>query len=524
MSVTLIQAGTSLHLVQDDGTVGSPLTLPSGVTLRSDIPPRFTVYGRYAFLVNTPSIPLRISADGVVRPITPRPPRVAPIFSGASGGTLSGTYNGKVTFVTFDPYGRLISESDYSALSNTVTITNQDLKASNIDVSPESSVNGRRLYRTTSGGAVYFQWIDLDGNIATSIQDDLPDAALSLVQAPPLGSPPDLTLIAEFRDRLWGVDRNDIDDLRYTEVGFSYAWPADNVFPIPSVGSDQLGIKSLIPRREALGIGRQNQILQVIGSDDTNFQIIKLSQNCGVISNESVAVYRDVAYFLWEDGVYSWSDEGINCLSDGKVRSWFAGDSEFNRARFQFAFGMVDPIRNKYRLYLNEAESDSIINWIEYDLKDKTWWGPHLTSAFTPTSSFVLLDGSLVPQPTVGGEDANLYREQILKTDGFNSPIALDVVSKRYAMGIPDIDKYWGEVSVIGKAQTAGTMDIGLAVGEINAVTNSTEEWDMTIPRQRLARVGTGKHLQLEFTNEEVAQDVELYDVEVNPVSVIGRR
>lgn len=523
MSVTVIQAGTSLHLVNDAGVVSAALTLPAGVTLRSDIPPRFTVYGHYVFLVNTPSTPLRISADGIVRPIAPKAPRLAPILAGAAGGTLSGTFQARETFVTFDASGRLISESDFSPLSNTATISSQFLRASNLDISPDA-VSGRRLYRTTSGGAVLFQWVDLDGNVLTTIQDDLPDAALSLVAAPILGTPPDLTLIAEFRDRLWGVSRIDVDDLRYTEVGFTYAWPADNVFPIPSVGSDSLGVKSLLPRREALGIGRQNQILQVIGSDDTNFQVIKLSQNCGVISNESVAVYRDVAYFLWEDGVYSWSDEGINCLSDGKVRSWFATNNEFNRQRFQYAFGFVDPIRNKYRLYLNESGSSTVVNWIEYDLREKSWWGPHLTTAFTPTSVFTLLDGDLVPQPTVGASDALAYRERALRTDGAATAISLDVVTKRFCMGEPDLDKFWGEVSVIGKTQPAGTLDIGISVGELNATQTSTEAWDMTLPRQRLARVGTGKHLQLEFTNSMVGQDVELLDVEVNPVVLMGRR
>lgn len=523
MSVTLIQAGTDLQFVADDGTVGAPLTLPSGVTLRDDIPPRFTVFGRYVFLVNTPSIPLRISADGVIRPMTPLPPRTAAILAGAAGGSLTGTYSSKYTFVTFDLSGRLISESDFSAVSNTVAIAANYLKASNLDISA-NTISGRRLYRTTSLGAVYFQWVDLDGNVLTTIQDDLPDAALSLIAAPILGTPPDLTLIAEFRDRLWGVGRVDVDDLRYTEVGFSYAWPADNVFPIPSVGSDMVGIKSLLPRREALGVARQNQILQIVGSDDTNFQVIKLSQNCGVTSNESVAVYRDIAYFLWEDGVYSWSDEGINCISDGKVRSWFAGNSDFNRSRFQFAFGFVDPTRNKYRLYLNTAGSDTEVQWVEYDISEKTWWGPHLTSAFTPTSVFTVLDGDLVPQPTVGGNDFNLYRDQELRTDRTIDPISFDVVTKRYAMNAPDLDKYWGEVSVIGATQDAGTMEVGISVGELNATETSTEDWNMTVTRQRLARAGTGKHLQLEFENDEVGQDVELLDVEVNPVVLMGRR
>lgn len=522
MAQAIIQAGTTLYLLTDAGVL-TALTLPTNVTLRSNAPPRFTTYGGNAILVNTPSQPLAIDYLGNTRLLSPKPPRLAPILAGVNGGSLSGTYTVKETFVTLDAFGNLLSESDYSAISNKVAITSKYLGVSSADISPDQ-ITLRRFYRTTSNGAVYFQWVDLDGNTITTIQDDLADAALSLVAAPVLGTPPNLTLIAEFRDRLWGVGDVAIDDLRYTEVGFTYAWPADNVFPIPSVGSDQTGIKSLMPRREALGVGRQNQLLQIIGSDDTNFQVVKLSQNCGVTSNESVAIYRDVAYFLWEDGVYSWSDEGILCLSDGKVRSWFAGDSEFNRDRFQYAFGIVDPVRNKYRLYLNTAGSDSDIAWVEYDLNEKTWWGPHMTTAFTPTSAFVLLDGNLVPQTTVGGEDANLYREQETKTDGNSSAIELDVVTKRFAMGVPDIDKYWGEVSVIGKAQTAGTLTVGLSVGELNVAETSTETWDMTVPRQRLARVGTGKHLQMEFTNTENAQDVELYDVEVNPVSVIGRR
>lgn len=524
MSFSVIQAGTSLQTVSDAGVVSSALTLPTGVTLRTDIPPRFTIFGRYVIVTNSPSQPLTVDSTGTVRLLCPAPPRTAGTLSIVAGGTLSGTYNGvRYTFVTLDSAGNLYSESDFSPPSGSATVANQFLKVSNLDISPDQ-ISGRRLYRPTTGGAVNFQWLDLDGNVLTSVQDDLADAGLSLVAAPILGTPPDLTLIAEFRDRLWGVDRLDVDDLRYTEVGFQYAWPADNVFPIPSVGSDALGIKSLMPRREALGVGRQNQLLQIVGTDDTNFEIIKLSQNCGVISNESVAIYRDIAYFLWEDGVYAWSDEGIQCLSDGKVRSWFTSDDTFNRSRFQYAFGHVDPIRNKYRLFLNPAGSASEVNWIEFDLRDRTWWGPHLTTAFTPTSIFTLLDGQLVPRPTFGGDDSNLYREQDTRTDSTDTSISLDVISKRYAMNEPDLDKYWGEVSVIGKAQSGGTTTVGLSVGELNSAETSSLSWNMTKSRQRLGRAGVGKHLQVEIENNQLGQDAEIYDIEVSPVSIIGRR
>lgn len=524
MSFSVIQAGSSLQMIDDNGVLSSALTLPTGVTLRTDIPPRFTIFGRYVILTNTPTQPITIDAAGVVRLLTPQPPRTAPVLSAVSGGTLSGTYNKvRYTFVTLDAAGNLYSESDFSPASGSVTLANQFLKASNLDISPDQ-ISGRRIYRPTTDGAVLFQWVDLDGNVLTSVQDDLSDAGLSLVAAPILGTPPDLMLIAEWRDRLWGVDRIAVDDLRYTEVGFQYAWPADNSFPIPSVGSDLLGIRSLMARREALGIGRQNQLLQIIGTDDTNFQIIKLSQNCGVTSNESVAVYRDTAYFLWQDGVYSWSDEGIQCISDGKVRSWFATDDTFNRSRFQYAFAHVDPIRNKYRLFLNEAGSATTINWVEYDLTEKTWWGPHLTTKFAPTSIFTLLDGQLVPRPTYGGDDSNLYRDQDTRTDGADEPISFDVVTKKFAMNEPDISKYWGELSVVQKAQTGGTLDIAVTAGDLNTTTTTTLQSDMTKSRQRLGRAGTGRHLQLEMTNDELGQPVEIYGIEVAPVSILGRR
>jgi hypothetical protein len=203
MAFTVIQAGNTLQLVATDGTL-TPLALPPGVELRTDVPPRWAVYGRYVVLVNTPTRPLLIEATGTVHPLTPQPPRLAAVLSGVAGGTLTGTYRVLYTFAIKDAQGNVISESDYSPTSNAVAITTQFLKAASLDVSPDP-VDARRCYRTTTNGAVYFQWIDLDGNVLTSVQDDLPDAGLGVTAGPRLGTPPRLTLIAEFRDRLFGV-------------------------------------------------------------------------------------------------------------------------------------------------------------------------------------------------------------------------------------------------------------------------------------------------------------------------------
>ena len=540
MALQVVQAGANLQLITDAGMVSAPLTIPAGVTLRTDIPPRWWVFNHYAVLVNTPSQPLIIDASGTVRLLTPKPPRLAPVLSGVTAGGLSGTYTGvRYTFVTKDANGNIISESDYSPASGSVTIANKLLTASGLDISPDA-ISGRRIYRPTSGGAVLFQWVDLDGNVLTAVSDDLPDAGLSLVGSPKLGTPPHLTLIAEFRGRLFGVGDIDIDHVRYTEAGVQYAWPAGNVIEIPSVGSDQFGIVSLLPRRDALGVGRRNSLTQITGTGaetldsfgntiDIDFDRVVLSRELGVRSQESMKVFRDVAYFLWDDGVYAWGADGIRCISDGdasgkgQVRTWFTTNSYFNRDMFSQAFAVINPTHPYYRLFLASAGSSVIDSYVDYDIKDGTWWGPHHTDLFDPISAFQRTTDTDLVIPVIGG-GVNLYNDQDTRTDGLATAIACSAIGKRHALQVPDAEKYFGEISLLGKAQTAGHLNVISRIGTLNGTQTLTQYYDMRLNRQRLGRLGRGKHMQLELANAEVGQDVELFGYEVNPVQLIGRR
>jgi hypothetical protein len=536
MSFTLIQSGAALQLVSDAGVVSAALTLPTGVTLRTDVPPRFIIYDRYIVLVNTPSQPLTIDGNGVVRLLSPKAPRLAPILSAVAGGTLSGTYAGvRYTFVTLDTQGNIISESDFSPPSNSVTLTSQFLKAASLDVSPDA-ITERILYRPTNGGAVLFQWVTLDGNILTSVQDDLADAGLSLFAAPVLGTPPRLTHIAEFRGRLWGVGEQEIDNLRYTEAGVKYAWPADNIIPVPSIGMDDFGVVALVPRREALGVGRKNMLVQITGSGvedtttgDVDFDTVILSKELGVESQESVKVFRDIAYFLWKDGVYQWSSEGLKCISDGtpdglgNVRSWFITDSYFNRDMFSSAFALINPYHPYYRLFLASAGSSTIDTWVDYDIDDNTWWGPHRTDLFSPTSGFARVDAANKFIPVIGSIDS-LYNDQNTRTDGSGTAITFDAIGKRHALEAPDIEKYFGQISLLGKAQPTGLLSVISRIGNLNETQTLTQYYDMRKNRERLGRLGHGKHTQLQFTNAEVGVDVELFGYEIPDINILGRR
>ncbi len=392
-----------------------------------------------------------------------------------------------------------------------------------MDLSSDT-ISESKVYRPVTNGAVLFPWVSVTWNTQTSVQDDLSDAGLSLIAAPTLGSAPDLTLIAEWRARLWGVDRTAIDDLRWTESELMYSWPDSNSLPIPRIGSDTRGITGLISRSESLGVGRRNILWQMVGTSNADFQAVKVSENCGILSQESVKVFNDVAYFLWFDGVYTWDNSGVHCISDRAVRNWFASDSYFNRGRYQYSFARIDPNRLKYQLFLCTVGSSTTNCWVEYDIKEGTWWGPHITGAFTPTSALICPDANDVQVPTIGSSSGFLWQDRDTRTDGASTAIDFNVDTLMFDVNTPDIDKYFGELSIVGKAQTAGTMTITPSVGYFNASAQSPAmTYDMTKGRQRLRRLGAGKAFALNFRHQTAAQNVELYGVECE-YHELGRR
>lgn len=522
MAFTIIQAGSTLQFMDTDGVLTN-LTLPSGVTLRTDVPPRWAIFNGYVILVNTPNTPLTIDNLGVVRPLTPKPPVVGPVAAAGGTGTLSGTYAGlRYTYVIKDAIGNIISESDFSPASNSVVISSKKLKVTGITVSPES-VSARRIYRPTSLGSVLFPWLEIDGNTITEAQDDLADAALSLVAAPELGTPPRLTLIKEWRNLLWGVGDVSVDTLAFSNPGFMYAWLSTNTIAVPGSGRDIFGVRALMPRREALGVGRRDIIWQVTGESIEDFRLVKLSENIGVESQESMVIYRDIVFWLWKDGVYQWDGDGIQNICDGKVKSWFTSNDFFNRDMFPFAFAVFDPIRLKYRLYLASAGSLVIDRWVEYDLTDKTWWGPHLTDAFTPTCAFILSDANDKVEAIAGSSSAFVWKDQDDALDNVATGIPVDLDTRFFDGNTPDLEKYWGQLSIIGKAQTAGIMTITPKTGYLDAEAQDDITYDMTKGRERLRRIGNGKLMQLNFQHSTVDEPVELYGIMV-PYHILGRR
>jgi len=526
VSFVLLQGGTSLQLLNAAGTLYT-LTLPTGITLDANRPPRFAIVDRFILMVNTPSRPITIDAAGIVRVLSPFAPNFPLTLDDDGGaGLLTGAYKARQTFLIRDADGSILAESDYGPEMEVAFDAVADtLDAEGINLSLDGATDSQ-IYRTTAGGSVYFRWIVVNGNTLTqSVSDDTIDAGLGTVAGPTLGTAPNLALVANWKGRVWGVDRAAVDDLRFSEAGVMYSWPLANGLLIGRRGSDSRGITAILPRRDALGVGRRDGLFQVTGTTASNYNVVTLSEQCGVESQETVVVYRDVAYFLWKDGVYRWGPTGIDCLSDGKVRNWFVSDLYFTRSRFQFAFAGIDPITNRYRLFLAALGSVVEDRYVEYDLTDGTWWGPHKTGAFSQfTSAGGTADSGDRYVPLIGSSNGYLWAPgTVAGIDDTATAIDFDVSTKRHDGLTPDIEKNWGALSVLSKVQAAGSLTVTPYVGALDAPAQTALIADLTKGREKLPRLGPGKHAGLQFRQNVVAQDVDLYGYEL-PFYELGRR
>jgi len=531
MSWQLVQAGTKLYAMATDGS-STEITLPSGVTLDVTRKLRAAVLGRSVFIVHAPTINLVVDATGTTRSMVPRAPTAPPVLAAGAGTGLTGTFKVRYGHGVKDDFGRVLAESPMSPVA-TITLTNQSLAASSLQVSSDASVNCRFLYRTTTNGEVFFRWADLDDNVITAFDNNLGDAGLSLLPtlSGSLGTPAGssggirLRLITSWKNRLWVVSDSpsDVDNLHYCEADQPWAWPASSVIPITPVGSTAEGVTALMPRRDDLMVFRRNSVHKIVGDTDASFQRVTVTEGAGLIAPDSVQVIRDVGFGLGEDGVYQYDDEGFRSISEDEVGEWFDSDTYFNRSQFPYAEGKWNPELNTYELHLAAAGTTVLNRWISYDLTRKKWLGPHVTGAFVPTCAETVLNAAGSPVPLMGGNDGYVYTmNNAARTDGAATAIDFDVTTIHTA-NTPDIEKQFLQMDVLSKVEAAGTLSVTPTVGGLDASAQAAMAYNLTLGRERGAYIGPGRILQLRWRHNTNAQDVTLHGAEL-PFFELGRK
>lgn len=538
MGFVVAQAGNTLYKFDPTSGTATALTLPTGVTIDSTRRPKFAVLNQWVAVVNSPSKNLVIDPEGTVRVMVPTPPQSPPSTAAGSSTGLTGAYKVRVSFVVLGTDGSTYMESPLSPASISVTLANNDLALTRVPTSNDD-ITLRRLYRTAAGGTLYYFMGDVDGNTQTSFLTNLSDVNLALLPtaASTLTAPPGtlfgtrLKNIASWKGRLWAVadDPTLIDTVYYSEDNKVYAWP--NSLIAHPTGQDKEGIVAFCPRRDQMGVLKRNGVWQITGSSNSNFAIMQIAVGKdpgngrgGCIAADSVLLVNDTGYWLGKDGVYEWGAGGVVNISDADVLPWFTTGTYFNRDRFQYAFSKFNPITNCIEIHLAAAGSSVEDRWVSFNLSTRKWYGPHKTAAFTPTSAATTEDANGLPVVLVGASDDKVYvANQSTFHDGASSAIDFDVFGPFHYGNAPDIEHYFGELSMLSKIQSSGTLSITPYLGRLDASAGSTISHDMTLGRQRLERIGVGAAVRLRFQQATADVGCAILGYEL-PFHELGRR
>jgi hypothetical protein len=515
----IAQGGATLYKVDLTTGTATALTLPTGVTLSTTRRPKFAVLNQWVAMVNSPTRNLVIDPEGIVRVMVPRPPTVGPsVVAGGSTG-LTGAYLYALSNVVLNSDGELLLESPLSPLSKSVTLANNDASLTDLEIAPDS-ITHRRLYRTVAGGSypTLYKVMDVEGNVATAVLDNVSDTTLPLLPAMPstLTSPPG-TLpgmrfknIVEWKSRFWGISDNPslIDTVFATETNKVYAWP--NQLVAYPTGQDEKGIIGFAVRKNQLGLLKRNGLWQISGTSGstgiaiTNTSVQQVANAPGSLSAETTkTVPGDRVLYLGRDGVYEWSDQGVQNISKDQVHPWFTTDTYFNRAQFVNAFARYNEKLNQYELHLAAAGSSNIDRWVSFNLTTRKWYGPHVTALFTPSSACDVVDGDGLPVTLIGGTDGVIYvGNQSTYRDGAATVIDMDCFGPFHSCDEPDVEHYWGQLSMLTKIEASGTLSVTPYVGGLDAAAQSAISHTLTTGREKLRRLGDGRLMRLRMRAE----------------------
>ena len=528
--VYLAHAGTGLQKVSTAGVVSAALTLPAGVTIVNTRPARIAVLAWRAAIVNAPSVNLLIDlSDWTVWPLNPAAaPAAAPVVARTAGPVYGGPHGVYRYWVSFaiKRGGIVITESPFSPPSAEVNAEawygeesfGAHVTLSGIPTSSYADVNCRRLYRPVAGGADRYWLADLDDNVTTTYEDAIVDGDLSLLPAlNDLGLPPGadatdrMVLLVAWKNRLFGVGLNEPDTLRWCGADRPYAWAPWNSVRVRPSGQP---LTALAARRNELVPFKADGIWKFIGTDETDFSLVQVAEGVGSVSQDATITVHDTVYFLGPTDFWEYGPSGVLNLSRQSVHNWFATDTYFNRSRFPNAFAVYDPALDVIELHLAALGSSVEDRWVSFHRGTRKWFGPHKTSALTPTAATLLDLGTGISVPVRGsaGDEtgADLYVPQTSAADD-GLAIVYDVAVHPHDGDLPDWEKFWGELTVLSRRQAQGTLSIYPAVGVLNAAEQPAIAHDLSRGRQCLRHLGKGQTCALRFYNAENGQAVSLY-------------
>jgi len=253
------------------------------------------------------------------------PPTVVPTLAVGAGTGLTGDFNIKYTYAVKSG-STVITESNPSdAASSAQTLSNEDLKVT-WTASTDSQVTHVRLYRTLSGGLIYFHDQDIAVGTVT-IDTSTTDANLGGEvdtdhNRPPLGS----VVIGPLYNGLCFIIQDNL--LYWCKDKQPEYWPTNNFI---EVGPPQFPGKTAISLDGQLYVLTRNILWFIQGTTSGAFKPIPFESLAGSLNIfAAIGVKGRGIYHLGQDGIYLFSGGVDRKVSEKGFEPIFpdtAGDS-----------------------------------------------------------------------------------------------------------------------------------------------------------------------------------------------------
>ncbi|MFH1318494.1 MAG: hypothetical protein ABIH71_05720, partial [Candidatus Omnitrophota bacterium] len=190
------------------------------------------------------------SYDGTTVNAAGVPTATVPTLAEGSATGITGTYRYKVSYV-IDGY----QEGTASSASDPITVSNKKVTVT-IPVTSNTRGSARNIYRTTTGGSIYYFLATVSDNSSTTYTDSTADGSLDTTLTAPTdnAAPSAFKYMCLHKSRIFGARWTSYSSrIQYSNIssGISYPdiFPADNFFDvlqdngeeITFIGEDNIG-------------------------------------------------------------------------------------------------------------------------------------------------------------------------------------------------------------------------------------------------------------------------------------------
>jgi len=220
-------------------------------------------------------------------------------MAGSGGLLTAGDYTWQYTFYN----GETGTESNPNPLMGGVTVVDNDsADVKNIEISANSQVTSRRLYRSLVDGGSHYLVRDLGDNVSTSYIDVEDDDNLTTKMETDQGVPPVASIVKTFQNRLFIAGNDDFPN----RVWYSRGSRPGN-FPSTyylEVGTADDKIVDMVEFEGTLFFMQTAGISGLYGTTPDTFAWYKTRSHIGIAGKRSAVAGPDGIYFLGFDGVY----------------------------------------------------------------------------------------------------------------------------------------------------------------------------------------------------------------------------